>query len=50
MRLACVEGVSKKARVVLLTPGALLREERKGNGCYAGYNAVERKVGDKWKL
>ena len=30
MRLACVEGVSKKARVVLLTPGALLREERKG--------------------
>jgi len=30
MRLACVEGVSKKARDVLLTPGPLLREERKG--------------------
>jgi len=25
-------------------------KKRKGNGCYAGYNTVERKVRDKWKL
>lgn len=52
MRLACVEGVSKKARDVLLNPrrAPSRGKERKGNGCYAGYNEVERKVRDKWKL
>lgn len=52
MRLACVEGVSKKSTRCFAHPRRTPSrgKERKGNGCYAGYNEVERKVRDKWKL